>query len=78
MLRNGWFQGKLHHHTQTCKLFTQFRQRAATNCAQGFVGWNLNDVDVWKLQNEAVMRRRQRLRCQDVVLIPELFVGFVV
>lgn len=65
VLRNGWFQGKLAHHhihERVNFIFSSERQHHI-NCymvftqQQCFVGWNLNDPDGWKLQNEAVVRK---------------------
>lgn len=50
----------IHEHVNF--IFSPVRQQHI-NCymvftqQQCFVGWNLNDVDGWKLQNRAVMRK---------------------
>lgn len=67
-LCNDWFQGPAGQeshssHSQTCKLQVQFRERQRINCymvftqQRCFVGWNLNDLDGWKLQYQAMMRK---------------------
>lgn len=64
MLHNGWFQGKLaHHHIHEHVNFRFSSEQHHIHCyiiftqQQCVVGWNLNDLDSYKLQNGAVVKK---------------------